>query len=215
MLVIEQSITLWGLEKLIDGERPDMEVVGKASNADDAKQMIKTLHPDILLLSLRLGGLSSSVLVPYFMKDGLTRVVLFTALRDLDNADRAVINGVSGLVCKEDSPQTLISAIKKVHAGEMWLDRSETSNTFSGLNRRAGDVAASKAIELIASLTVKERTIMEAFAKSPGAKNKNLAETLFISDHTLRNNLTTIYAKLNIANRWEFYEFAKLYNMKR
>ena len=211
MLVDGQPIVLLGLETLIDGERPTMEVVGKTVNSDEARRMARELQPDIILLGLRLDGGDGTQLIRDFVKHVHARVLIFTGIRDHAKEDRAVINGAHGLVRKEESNQTLLTAIQKVHAGELWLDRGTTSRIFSEFVNGAGSTPVDSAQTIIESLTRKERKIIAAFASMPGAKNKKVAETLFISDHTLRNNLTAIFAKLKISSRCGLCEFAKLY----
>lgn len=211
MLVDSQQFSLWGLEKLIEGERPRMEVVGKADNGVDAKRLARETQPDILLLDLYLGGGKGAELVPFFVKDGHTRVVIFTGERDLGTVDRAVFNGARGLVRKEDTPATLLNAIQKVHEGELWLDRRTTSRIFFEFARAGGKAPADSVVAKIESLTRKERTIVGAFANMPGAPNKKVAELLFMSEHTLRNHLTSIFGKLHVAGRFELFEFAKLH----
>jgi DNA-binding NarL/FixJ family response regulator len=211
MLADSQQFVLWGLEKLINTERPRMEVVGKAENGTDAKRLAREMQPDILLLDLYLGGGKGAELVPHFVKDGHTRVVIFTGERDLGTVDRAVFNGARGLVRKEDDPATLINAIQKVHEGELWLDRRTTSRIFFEFARAGGKAPVDSVIEKIESLTRKERTIVSMFANMPGAPNKKVAELLFMSEHTLRNHLTSIFDKLHVSGRFELFEFSKLH----
>lgn len=214
MLVDDQQIVLWGLENLINAERPTMEVVSKADNGNDAKRLARETQPDILLLDLNLGGGKGADLVPYFVKGGHTRVVIFTGVRDLGTVDRAVFNGARGLVRKEDSTRTLLNAIQKVHLGELWLDRSTTSRIFFEFARAGGKAPTDSAAKKIESLTRKERTVVSAFAKLPGAQNKKIAEQLCISDHTLRNHLTSIFAKLGIMSRFDLFAFSKLHHSR-
>jgi DNA-binding NarL/FixJ family response regulator len=211
MLVDGQQIVLCGLEKLIDAERPLMEVVGKADNAADARQLARKLQPDILLLDLHLGGGKGADLVSHFVKDGHTRVVILTGERDLGTVDRAVFNGARGLVRKEDPATTLLNAILKIHQGELWLDRSTTSRIFIEFARAGGKAPADLTIAKIGTLTRKERAIVGAFANMPGAQNKKIAEVLFMSEHTLRNHLTSIFRKLQIESRFDLFTFANLH----
>lgn len=209
MLADSQQFVLWGLEQLIASKRPRMEVVGKADNGTDAKRLAKETQPDILLLDLYLGGGKGAELVPHFVKDGHTRVVIFTGERDLGTVDRAVFNGARGLVRKEDDPATLLNAIQKVHEGELWLDRRTTSRIFFEFARAGGKAPADSVAAKIESLTRKEHTVVSAFANMPGAPNKKVAELLCMSEHTLRNHLTSVFDKLHLAGRFELFEFAK------
>lgn len=207
MLVDDHQTVLWGLEKLINGEKPRMEVVGKAANSADALRLAGESRPDIVLLDLDLGGESGLDIIPALMKDGHARVMILTGVRDPEAADRAVLNGARGIVRKEDSAEILIRAIEKVHGGEIWLDRAATGRIFVELSRSGApppDPEAGK----IATLTPKEREIAAAVVKQAGAGNRKIAEILHMSEHTLRNHLSSIYAKLEVANRFELFMYA-------
>lgn len=209
MLVDEQPIVLWALEKLLEAEKPGMHVVGKTDNISDARRLARELQPDILLLDLSLGGGKGAELVPVVVKDGRTRVVIYTSQRDLGTIDRAVFNGARGLVHKEAPPQVLINAISKVHEGELWLDRRTTSRIFYEFARAGGRAPVDLALQKIESLTRREHRIVAVFAAMPGAQNKQIAEVLCMSEHTLRNHLTSIFGKLQIKHRFDLFTFAQ------
>lgn len=211
MLVDEQPIVLWGLEKLLDDAGSRLQVVGKANNGSDARRLVRELRPDILLMDLNLDGGKGADLVPAIVKDGQTRVVIYTSQRDLDTIDRAVFSGARGLVRKEEAPQVLISAILKVHDGELWLDRRTTSRIFHEFARAGGRVPVDAAAQKIESLTPKEHRIVALFSAMPGAQNKQIADVLCMSEHTLRNHLTSIFGKLQIKNRFDLFTFARSY----
>ena len=110
------------------------------------------------------------------------------------------------MVHKDDTPELLIKAIRKVHQGELWLDRNSTGRLFVELSRHKGPSPAETAI---ASLTEREHDVVRSLVKQPGADNKTLASTLHIGEHTLRNHLSRIYDKLGVPNRFELYIFAQ------
>ena len=212
MLVDSQQIVLLGLEKLLSEDKHGIKVVGKADTISEARRQAAQTQPDILLLDLYLGGGKGAELVPLFVKDGRTRVVIYTSERDLATVDRAVFNGARGLVRKEDSLNTLLAAIQKVHDGELWLDRKTTSRIFMEFARAGGQQPTDPVAEKIRMLSRKENHIVSAFAQMPGAPNKKIAEVLCMSEHTLRNQLTSIFNKLDVSGRFELFEFAKLHS---
>jgi DNA-binding NarL/FixJ family response regulator len=110
------------------------------------------------------------------------------------------------VVHKDDTPELLIKAIKKVHEGELWLDRNSTGRLFVELSRQKAPSAAQTAL---ASLTEREHDVVRSLVKQPGADNKTLASSLHIGEHTLRNHLSRIYDKLGVPNRFELYIFAQ------
>lgn len=215
MLVDDHQTVLWGLEKLINGESPKMEVVGKAANCADALRLAKKIRPDIILLDLDLGGESGLDIIPALLKDGRAHVVILTGVRDLEVADRAVLNGARGIVRKEEPAEILLRAIEKIHGGELWLDRGATGRIFVALSRAGGKAPPDPDAARIATLTPKERRITTAIVKQAGAGNREIAKILHMSEHTLRNHLTSIYAKLEVKNRMDLFIYATRHGLDR
>lgn len=212
LLVDDRQVVLWGLERLVDGERPRMEVVGTAGNGADAIRLTKEKQPDILLLSIKLDDEDCAHLVPDIVKDCRTRVLIYTKTCDFETAERTVLNGASGVIYESSSTQSILRAIEKTHAGEIWLDRRATSRILNSYLRLKIKNPVDSEAEKIAILTRKECVVVNAFAQADGGtKNKQIAATLCISDHTLRNHLTSIFSKLEITNRYDLFVFAKRY----
>ena len=82
MLVDDHRSVLWGLEKLIDADKPNMEVVGKATNCAAAIEMAKKAAPDVVVLDLDLGGENACEIIPVLVNGGGTRVLIWTGMRD-------------------------------------------------------------------------------------------------------------------------------------
>ncbi|MDP1559214.1 MAG: DNA-binding response regulator [Nitrosomonas sp.] len=209
LLVNGHPIELSGLEKLIEGERPRMEVVGAADNGADARRLSREKQPDILLLDLCLGDEKDDDLIPDLVQDTNIRILIFTDAFDLEKVDRAVLSGARGVVHKKESAQTLLKAIEKIHAGELWLDRNATSRIFIELSRGAEKALPDLEAEKIATLTRKEREVVIAFAQESGAQNRQIAAMLCMGESTLRNHLTSIFSKLGVVNRFDLFMFAK------
>ncbi len=109
-----------------------------------------------------------------------------------------------GTVLKSVPPEVLIKAIRKVHAGEIWLDRATTAHVLSRIagRCRSSDIETSK----IASLTKREREIIALIGE--GLNNAAVAGRLFISVSTVRNHMTSILDKLVVADRFELAVYA-------
>ena len=203
LLVDDHKIMLWGLERLIEGEQPHMQVIGKASNKTEVFAFLKFSKPDVVLLDLDLNGKNSLDFIEELLRESHARVLVLTASQDPVVHQHAIINGASGVVLKSENADVILRAIKYVHAGELWYDRAATSRLLRSLN--AAVPMSGKAIPhgKIETLTPKERQVISAMALIPGARNKSVADRLFMSEHTLRNHLTSIYAKLDLENRLE------------
>jgi two-component system, NarL family, nitrate/nitrite response regulator NarL len=203
LLVDDHKSMLWGLERLIEGEKPRMQVIGKASNKMEVFAFLSQAKPDVVLLDLDLNGVCSLDFIDELLQKSKARVLVLTASQDSVVHQRAIINGASGVVLKSEDADVILRAIQYVHAGEIWFDRAATSRLLRSLNATPPLVAETTHLKKIATLTPKERQVIAAMALIPGARNKAVADRLCMSEHTLRNHLTGIYAKLELENRLE------------
>ncbi len=213
MIVDDHPTLLWGLEKLISGEQPRMEVIGTASNAEEAFTQIRSVVPDVVLLDIDLDGQNGLDLLPALLVNPATRVLILTGERQQSVLDQAVQKGARGILHKNASADQVLKAIEKTHEGELWLDRSTLGRAFSDFRNSSAAAKPDPDAEIRASLTGRERKIIHMIVEGQGASNNELAERLFISPHTLRNHLTSIYSKLNLGNRLELYVYAVKHQM--
>lgn len=207
MLVDDHPSMLWGLERLVDGARPRMEVCAKATTGGEALRLAAECRPDVVLLDLDLGRDNGLDLIGCLAAMNGTRVLVFTGVRDVEQHDRAIIAGACGVVMKAEPAETILKAIEKANKGELWLDRSATGRIFVALSKRSAPQPPSPEEKLIATLTPRERQIAAEMVKDARATTAMVASRLCISEHTLRNHLTSIYDKLHVTNRLELWEF--------
>lgn len=203
-LLSDLPIVAWGLEKLIESRQPSMRLVGTAHSLTEALHRLTDDPVDVMLFDL--DGKPDSAGIGELIADGRTRVLALTTSRDPEFCDAAVLAGASGVVNKSDAPELLLKAIEKVHAGEFWLDRVATGRVFVAIARQRA--ARDPEQDKIARLTRKERMTVSETARDAAATGREIAQRLCISEHTLRNHLTSIYAKLGLRNRMELYAYA-------
>ena len=197
LLVDDHQIFLTGLQLLIERE-PDMIVVGTASNRAEALALMQE-HPDIVLLDLDLGNESGIDFLPQLIEpEEPPRVIIVTGVPDPELHLRAVRLGALGVVLKLDSAGFLVKAIRKVHGGEMWLNRPMISTVMTELIHARAKKMDSEALK-IAELTVREREVIALVAE--GMRNRQIGERLFISEKTVRHYLTSVFDKLGVADR--------------
>ena len=208
MLVDDHRSVLWGLEKLIEGESPRMEVIGKATTSIEAMRLLDEANPDIILLDIDLGGESGINAIPALVAKSNSKVLVLTGSRDSSVHDSAMLAGARGVVEKGESAETILKAIQKVHEGEIWLDRSATGRIFLELSRNKAAAAQNPELKKIASLTPRERQIVAEIGSDAAASSKVIAERLHISEHTLRNHIASIYEKLEVSSRLELFAYA-------
>lgn len=208
MLVDDHKTVLWGLEKLIDGERPRMHVVDAATCGRDALAAVRRHRPDVVLLDLDLGGESGVNLVAQLRSCSEAKVIILTGLKSAEAREQAVVQGASGIVLKSEPADVILTAIERVHGGELWLDGGTAARVFASLSRRAGAAASAEGSENGGALTARERRVVASVVKHKGAPNKVVADALHISAHTLRNHLASIYGKLGIHRRLDLVLYA-------
>jgi two-component system, NarL family, nitrate/nitrite response regulator NarL len=206
MLVDDHKTMLWGLERLVQAEGPAFTLVATAGDAAEATALCALHRPDIVLLDLDLKGSSSLDILPALLANGTTRVVILSANRDHATLAAAVKLGARGVVGKEAPTDDVLAAVRKVHGGELWLDQPLMQALLGQLVAPAP--AADPEARRIAALTPREREVISMIVQGNGALNKELADRACISERTLRNHLTAIYQKLDVANRLELYMYA-------
>ncbi len=206
LLVDDHSIVRSGLRMLI-GSEPGLEVVGEADGRASALDSSARLQPDIILLDLDLGGESSLDFLPDLLANvPQARVILLTGTRNPDEHVRAVRLGAMGVVLKEQAADVLIRAIRKVHAGEAWLDPTLTARLLTGMAPGRGAKQVDPEAIKIAALTDREREVIALICE--GLQNKTIGQRLFISETTVRHHLTSIFSKLGLENRLELVIYA-------
>ena len=132
------------------------------------------------------------------------RVLVVTARMDNESSAQLVRDGAHGIVSKARTGDHLIAAIRKVHAGEMWVDRVVATTLMADLQRPGRRNDADRA--RIGSLTARERDVVNLVGE--GLANKAIAERLSISDNTVRHHLTSIFSKLGVTDRLSLVVYA-------
>jgi DNA-binding NarL/FixJ family response regulator len=208
LLVDDHQMILWGLRALVDSDMPHMEVVGSAGDIQDALSKFSCTLPDIVLLDLDLNGTSGLDILPTLIANNHTRVVVMTGTHDQAELDNAILNGARGILRKDVPAEQVLKAIHKVHQGELWVDQVTLGRVFGHMQNPARAPRLDFEAQKQATLTLKEKKIICTMIEQGVTVNKILAQRLFISEHTLRNHLTSIYQKLGVANRLELYVYA-------
>lgn len=207
LLIDDHQSFLWGMVKLIESDSPNMTVMGTASDIAEALAILEREQPDVILLDIDLNGVNSLDSMPLLRQATTAMVLILTGMRDADTHERAVMAGARGVVQKEVSAEMILKAIRKVHEGEIWLDRATTARVFSKLLDHSNNQVSPEAAR-IASLTSREREIIDVMIRQGRSTNKQIAVHLNMSEHTLRNHLSSIYSKLEVENRLELVMYA-------
>ena len=213
VVLVALPLTAWGLSRLLAEASPRFELSGIAESAIEAVPLLQDWQPDVLVLDL--DGEASAEAVGLLNLHLPAKVLVLLSSPLSETHDSAVLAGARGVVEKREQPQTLLKAIEKVHAGEMWIDRSATGRIFMELARRKPHAPPDPEKRRIDQLTPRERQLVATLASDAAAPGKVVAQRLHISEHTLRNHLTSVYGKLGVSNRVELYAFAHRHGLTR
>ena len=198
-----------GLCKLLALEE-DFEVVAQAQDGRQVLEVLQQQSPDILLLDLKMPGLDGLATLQRLQAvKNKTRVIVLTASDDKNEFVQAMRLGTSGIVLKQTATELLIKSIRRVHAGEIWLDSHTTAaviRQFVAADEPPPQLAPTGPGRERSPLSQREREIVALVAQ--GFKNKEMAEKMFISEQTVKNHLHNIFDKLGVSDRLELALYA-------
>jgi len=188
-------------------ESQGMTVVGGLNDTPDLLLLIEQQQPHVMLITLDGWG-DDDVALLRNLPTVAERVPTLVLTAEFDNELHAhVIElGVMGCVVKTQPAELLVKAIRKVSAGELWLDRARTATILSHLARKRVRLDDDPDAMRIESLTRRERQIVALVTE--GLKNSHIAERLSISEATVRNHMTSILDKLGVSDRFELAVYA-------
>jgi DNA-binding NarL/FixJ family response regulator len=206
VLLIDDHVVMRAALRMLVDSRPDMTVVGEATDRGDAILITAREQPDIILLDLDLGEENGIDFLPALLAAAKqARVIVLTGIRDPAEHRQAVRLGATGMVLKDQAFDTLVKAIQRVHAGEIWLDPALVANLLAERSRVRGQNLDPE-VARITGLTEREREVIALIGQ--GLKNRQIGDRLSISETTVVHHLTSIFAKLGVANRLELVTFA-------
>lgn len=202
LLVDDHAIFRQGLRKLFD-EHPEFCIVGEASKGAEAIAAVSKLAPDVLLLDLQLGDMTGLDVLRRIGPGEKPKTILLGA--DIQRADElnAVLLGACGIVGKYAASEMLFQSIKSVLAGEIWVKREVIADLIGMIRGR--DSSSMNPLHHF-GLTARELEIVKAVVQGLG--NREISESLGISQFTVKHYMTRIFDKLLVTNRVELALFA-------
>jgi two-component system, NarL family, nitrate/nitrite response regulator NarL len=199
----DHPIVIDGLEALFALDPDEFRVVARASNGTQALDAVHLHRPDIALLDIRMPAPDGITVLRQIRLEQLpVRVILLAATVDEDQAMDAIRAGVDGILLKELAPQLVKQCVRKVAAGERWLEKQATSRIIESMIRReagtrdAGSVLTPREIELVR-------------LAADGMRNKEISRRLQIKEGTVKIHLHNVYEKLGITNRVQLLLYAQ------
>ncbi len=176
-----------GLIALVNTE-PDMEVIAQAADGNQALELYAKHQPDLVLLDLRMPGKNGiQTTIEIRSRFPTARILVLSAFDGDEDIHRAFHAGAQGYVLKNSTGDKLIPALRAVVAGQNWIPKEVASQLASR--------------KLLEELTSRELQVLGELAK--GLANKEIAEILKISEHTVKDHLKNILGKLRVVDRTE------------
>jgi two-component system nitrate/nitrite response regulator NarL len=205
-----QSVRRAALRGLLTCNR-DFEVVAEARDGAEVSEVVGGYRPDILLLDLKIPSLDGLAILRKLRNAAAkTRVIVLAAAEDKAQFVQAVKLGASGVVVLEQTSHELFfKSIRKVHAGEIWLDSYTMAAVMRQFSSRLEPTPSAPSDPECLPLNPREREIAALVAQ--GFKNKEIAERMEISDQTVKNHLHKIFCRLGVSKRLDVALYA-IYN---
>jgi two-component system, NarL family, nitrate/nitrite response regulator NarL len=203
VLADDHPIVLDGLCALFALAPDEFRVVARAANGEQAFDAVRLHHPDVALLDLRMPRLDGLEVLRRIREAHVpARVVLLAGNIDEEQALDAIRAGVDGILLKELAPQLVLECVRKVAAGERWLEKQSTNRLIETLIRR--EAGARDAANV---LTPRELELVRLAAD--GLRNKEISRRLQIKEGTVKIHLHNVYEKLGIRNRVQLVLYAQ------
>ena len=202
LIADDHSVTRMGVKILL--ERQDhFKIVAEAKSGEEAIEMAHNTHPNVAVLDVRMPGVSGIEACRQIIKSGEgCKVIMLTAYAEEELLFAAIQAGAAGYILKLAGENELVHAVEHVSNGEGFLDSAMIGSVFKEIKKSN---QAQHAAQFV-TLTSQEMTVMSLV--STGMTNRQIANKIFLTEGTIRNYVTSLLAKLALANRAEAAAFA-------
>jgi two-component system response regulator DevR len=202
VLVDDHEVVRLGLRALLE-RQPDLIVVGEAETANEAVRAVESLAPDVVVLDIRLPGRSGvEACAEIKRRRPETKIVMLTSYAEDEVLLDAITAGAEGYVLKQVGSDDLVQALRRVGRGEQLLDPHLTKQVFAKLRKMREHERA----EAFAGLSEQELRVLALVAE--GKTNREIGESLHLSEKTVRNYVSDILAKLGHTSRAQAAAYA-------
>lgn len=201
LIVDDEKLIREGLKILI-GSFPDINIVGTACDGEEAYNFCTSTEVDLVLMDMRMGekdGVLGTKLINEYNPS--IKVLILTTFKDSEYIREALKYGASGYLLKDSSPEKIYEAIKASISGNVVIEPEIASQILSSSSINNISVDLSKY-----ELSDREISIIKLIAD--GLSNKEISEKLYLTEGTIKNNITTILSKLALRDRTQIAIFA-------
>ncbi len=173
----------------------DIEVVGEAADGDEALRLAQALQPDVLLLDINMPGQKAVRVIRELQAQTVQpRILILTAYSDVENVVGMLNAGASGYLLKDDDPSVIVEGVRAVAQGKTWLSAAVAASL---VGQAAGEHPPAE------NDTLSDRELEVLRLMAQGCSNAQIAETLAISEGTVKNHVTNLYDHLGVHSRAE------------
>jgi DNA-binding NarL/FixJ family response regulator len=204
VLVDDQALIRTGFKMILEIE-DDIEVVGEASDGEQAISLTRSVRPDVVLMDVQMPTMDGLEATGRIVRDASipSRIVILTTFERDDYVFEALCAGASGFLLKNAPSEELVHAVRVVAAGDALLAPSVTRKVIEGFIRRPA--SRSNEVEL-QRLTERETEILQLLAT--GKSNSELAAHLFVGEGTIKTHVSSVLTKLGLRDRMQAVIFA-------
>lgn len=204
MLVDDEQLIRSGLKIMLE-TYPDIEVIHQAGNGREAFECCKKEVPDVVLMDIRMPvstGIEGTKLIKEAYPE--VKIVMVTTFQDTEYIVEAMQYGASGYLLKDSSYEAIYDGIKVALSGKVVMDATVSEKLVMQPKAPASSIEKTD----ISSFGLTEREIELIRLVSQGLNNKEISEALFLSEGTVKNNISTILSKLSLRDRTQLVIFA-------
>ncbi len=203
LIVDDHLVVRQGLRTFLE-LHDDILVVGEAGDGATAVEMVHTLAPDVVLMDLVMPQIDGITATRQIKKlDARTKIIALTSFTEDDKVFPAIQAGASSYLLKDVSPDALVEAIRAVHRGEARLHPDIAQKLMQQVAQQPSPIAETTPVD---DLTERERQVVRLVAK--GCNNSDIAQTLVISDKTVKTHVSNILSKLHLEDRTQLAIYA-------
>jgi DNA-binding NarL/FixJ family response regulator len=207
-LLIVDNHTLFrqGLVSLLQSE-PGLQVIGEASGGEEALKLAQELQPDVVLMDVKMPGMDGVEATRRLQETTPhVRVLMLTVSEEEENLFAAIQAGARGYILKNADADELLQAIQRVHAGEAMLSPVMTFRLLQVLHSGGAPTPSSEL-----PLTPREQDVFQLLVQ--GASNRQIAQSLTITENTVKTHVHNILEKLELHSRSEVAAYARRLNL--
>ncbi len=207
VIVDDHPLFREGIKRILEMES-NFDVVGIASNGEEACELAESLHPDVFLMDInmpKMNGVEATEKIKGISPE--SKVVVLSIHDDENYVHQVISSGASGYLLKEMDSDALIEAIQVVAGGAAYIHPKVTGKLITEYRRLstmqdhevAVEIMEGTGSERFSSLTPREKEVLQLMAE--GRSNKSIGDYLYISEKTVKNHVSSILQKLVVQDR--------------